>query len=139
MQLITHSSRLDALCASPLKDHITARFQDFVETEDDSPPIFVIVEEDDDITGPDYAFVGPDGLLSDLWEEHEPGHSEFCRPYEWISFLSQIDYFEILLLSHGEDGALIFVSKALAEAIPNLKWVLTDESQDGLSDPQPLQ
>ena len=57
MQLITHRNQLDALPPSPLKNYIATRYQDLVETEDDLPPIFVIVQEDDDITGRDYAFV----------------------------------------------------------------------------------
>ena len=138
MRLITHRSHLDALPASDIKTHIKKRFDQLSE-DTDVPPNIVLVEATDDITGPDYAFVGPQGLLSDLWEEHEPEHPEFARPYEWVSFIPELDTFELLLLTHGEDGVLIYVSRVLVEANPELKWVLTDESQGGLSDPQPLQ
>jgi hypothetical protein len=44
----------------------------------------------------------------------------------------------MLLLLNGEDGYLILIPEAVVEAHPDLKWILTDESQGGLSDPQPL-
>ena len=139
MQLIAHRNQLDALPPSPLKNHIIARRQSLIETDDDIPPIFIIVEEDDDITGPDYAFVGNRGLLSDLFEEHEPKHPEFASPYEWASYLLELEIYEVLLLTHGEDGALIYVPESLVEAHPDLKWVLTSDEQEEFSDPQPLQ
>ena len=67
MQLITHRSHLDALSESPLKSHIQARFDPLSE-DTDVPPNIVLVEATDDIIGPDYAFVGPKGLLSDMFE-----------------------------------------------------------------------
>ena len=89
MRLITHRSHLDALPESPLKTHITARFDQLSE-DTDVPPNLILVETDDDVTGPNYAFVGPRGLLSDLFEEHQPGHPEFVRPYEHISRISSL-------------------------------------------------
>jgi hypothetical protein len=59
MQLITHIKDFDNILPPLLKDHITARYRDLVETEDDIPPIFIIVEEDDDISGPDFAAADP--------------------------------------------------------------------------------
>ena len=135
MQLITHRSHLDALPASPLKTHITARFDQLSE-DTDIPPNIILVECDDDITGSDYAFIGPRGLLSDLFEEHLSGHTEYVRPYEHISRVSS--FYEALLLINGEDGYWILIPEAVVEAHPDLHWVLTDESQGGLSDLQPL-
>jgi hypothetical protein len=137
VQLITHQSHLDALPASDLKTHIQSRFDQLSE-DTDAPPNIVLVEADDDITGPDCAFVGPNGLLSDLFEEHAPGHPEFSRPYEWVSHLSELRLYEVLLLINSEDGYWVIIPEEIVEAHPDLKWVLTDESQDGLSDPQPL-
>jgi len=136
MQLITHQSHLDALPVSDLKTHIQKRF-DSLAFESDVPPNLILVESGDDITGPDYAFVGNNGLLSDLWDEHEPGHPEFVRPYEWVSFLAPQPY-EVLVLIHSEDGFLIIIPETVVETNPDLKWVLTSEEQGGLSDPQPL-
>ena len=137
MQLITHHTQLDALPESLLKAHITARYDQLSE-DTDVPPNLVLVEESDDITGPDYAFVGPRGLLSDLFDEHEPGHPEFARPYEWASHLPDLQIYEILLLINNEDGYWIMIPESIVEAHPDLKWVLTDDSQGGLSAPQPL-
>ena len=137
MRLITHSSHLDAIPASELKTHITARFDQLSE-DTDVPPNIVLVESTDYITGPAYAFVGPDGLLSDLFEEQAPGHPEFARPYEWVSHLPELNIYEVLLLIHGEDGVFIYVPDSIVEANPDLHWVLTSEEQGGLSPPQPL-
>jgi hypothetical protein len=137
MQLISHRNQLDSLPASDLKAHITARF-DQLSDETDVPPNLVLLEANDDITGPDYAFIGSRGLLSDLFEEHKSGHPKFCRPYEWVSHLPELRLYEALLLVNGEDGYWILIPEEIVEAHPDLKWVLTDESQGGLSDPQPL-
>ena len=138
MQQITHQSHIDKLPASPLRLHIQKRFDQLSE-DTDVPPNIVLTEKGDDITGPDYAFVGPRGLLSDLFEEHEPGHPEFARPYEWASYLPPLKLFEVLLLTaSGEDGYLILIPQAVVEAHRDLRWVLTDEHQGGLIEPQPL-
>ena len=138
MQLITHSSHLNALPASDLKNHLATRYDQLFETDDDLLPNLILVETGDDVTGPDYAIVGTRGLLSDLFEEHEPGHAEFTRPYEWASHLPGLRLYETLLLINGEDGYLIMIPESVVEAHPDLKWILTDESQGGLSTPQPL-
>ena len=134
MLLITHRKQLDALPPSPLKNYITTRYQDLVETEDDIPPIFVIVEEDDDITGPDFAFVSCNGLLG----EGEMNTPQYINPFEKIVHLTDINMYQLLYLVSGEDGYWIYISNSIVEAHPDLKWVLTDDSQGGLSAPQPL-
>ena len=93
MQLITHQSHLDELPRSDISDLITARFQQLTE-DTDVPPNIVLVESNDDITGPDYAFVDPRRLLSDLFEVHKPRHPEFARPYEWGSFIPERETFD---------------------------------------------
>jgi hypothetical protein len=135
MQYITHQPHLDAIPASDLKIHLQARYNQLSE-DTDAPPNIVLVEEDDDITGPDYAFVGNRGLLSDLFEEHAPGHPEFCRPFEHVSRISSL--YEVLLLVNNEDGYWIIIPEAIVEAHPDLKYVLTAPELGGLSNPQPL-
>ena len=137
MQLITHQTHLGTLPESPIKDHITTRFDQLSE-DTDVPPNLILVEDDDDITGSDYSFIGPQGLLSDLWEEHEPRHPEFARPYEWVSYLPSLHLYELLLLVNGEDGFLIFIPEAIVDSHPDLHWVLTSEEAGGLNPPQPL-
>lgn len=137
MQLITHRSHLDALPASDLSIFITRRFYQLSE-DTDIPPNLILVETNDDIVEPSYTFVGPRGLLSDLFEEHEPGHPEFARPYEWASYLPVLHIYEVLLLINNEDGYWIIIPEAVAEANSELKWVLTSEEAGGLSPPQPL-
>ena len=136
MQLITDQHHIDQLPTSPLKAHIQKRFDQLAE-DTDVPPNLVLIDGAGSITGPDYAFVGPRGLLSDLFDEHQPGHPEFARPYEWASYLPPL--YEALLLINNEDGYWIMIPESIVEAHADLKWVLTDEHQGGLSDPQPLQ
>jgi hypothetical protein len=137
MKLITHQSHLDALPPSPISNHTATRFQG-LSKDTDVPPNIILVENGDDITGLDYAFIGPDGLLSDLFEEHEPGHPVFARPYEWVSHMPELNLYEALLLINNEDGILLSIPEAIVDAHPDLKWILTDESQGGLSPPQPF-
>ena len=138
MQLITHRSHLDALPESPLRNHIAARFNQFTEDPDDIPPVFLLVELDDDITGPNYAFIGNCGLLSDLYEQAAPGEAAFTRPYEWVSHCPDLKLHELLFLQHSEDAYWILIPSEIADAHPYLKWVLTDESLGGLAKPQPM-
>ena len=60
------------------------------------------------------------------------------RPYEWVSHWPDLALYELLLLVNNEDGFWIIIPKVFVEARPDLNWVLTDESQGGLSEPQPL-
>ena len=66
MKIISHPQDFDKILPPLLKDHIAARYQSLIETEEDNPVIFIIVEEEDNLTGSgsDYAFVSEDnGLL----------------------------------------------------------------------------
>ena len=85
--------------------------------ETDIPPIIIQVEPHDDLTGPDYAFIGDRGLLTDLWELHEPGHPEFVSPYEWVSHLPDLKLYELLFLVCGEDGYWILIHEDLVPYI----------------------
>ena len=135
--LITHQTHIDQIPDSPLKTHIQARFDQLSENTD-VPPNLILVEPGDEIIGSDYAFIGNQGMLSDLWEEHEPRHTDFCRPYEWVSYLPSLQLYELLLLVNGEDGFLFFIPETIVEAHPDLEWVLTSEELGGLSEPQPI-
>ena len=138
LKLLTHINQINQqLPASDLSIFISRRFYQLSE-DTDIPPNLILVETNDDISGPPYAFIGNRGLLSDLFDEHEPGHPEFARPYEWASYLPALHIYEALLLINGEDGYLILIPEAVVETHPDLKWVLTDEHQGGLSQSQSL-
>ena len=130
MQLITHTQHLDAIPASDVKTHITARFDQLSE-DTDVPPNIVLVEAADDLTGPDYAFVGNNGLLSDLFEEFNPGETGFLRPLEWASYLPSLQLYETLLLVNNEDGYWIMIPESVVEANPDLKWVIFNSNRSG--------
>ena len=137
MHRISHKNHITALPDSPLKTFITKRFQQQSE-ETDIPPVILLVEPTDIITGPDFAIIGNRGLLSDLYEEHAPGEPGFVGPYEWVSFWPDLQLYELLFLQNYDDGYWILIPEEIVEAHTDLKWVLTDESQGGLSTPQPL-
>jgi hypothetical protein len=137
MQLITHQTHLDQLPASDLSIFITRRVCQLSE-ETDIPPNLILVETNDDITGPDYAFVGNRGLLSDLYEERSLKEEGFARPYEWVVYLPELQLYETLYLINGEDGYWILIPEDIVEAHPDLKYVLTAPELGGLSEPQPL-
>jgi hypothetical protein len=113
MQVITHTNQLKALTPSPLRNHLLNRYNSLIETEDDLPPIFVIVEPKDDVTGPDYAFVSNNGLLGD--DE---------QLYESITHLPDLNAHELLLLLNGEDANWIYVPDAAVESNPSLARLL---------------
>ena len=137
MQLITHKNHIDQLPQDLLTEFIIKRFDQLAE-ETDVPPIIIMVKPDDDITGPDYAFIGNRGLLSDLLEERAPRETGFLRPYEWVSYWPDMGVYELLFLQDHDNGYWILIPENIVEAHPDLKWVLTDESLGGLSKPQPL-
>lgn len=137
MHLITHRKHITPDIPVDLTEFIIKRFEQLAE-ETDVPPIIILVELGDDIKGSDYAFIGNQGLLSDAYEEHTPGEAGFIRPYEWVSYWPDLQLYEILFLRNYDDGHFILISTENVNKHPDLKWVLTDESQGGLSEPQPL-
>jgi hypothetical protein len=139
MNLITHRSHIPNIPDKALAEFIIKRFDQIAdESNSEVLPTIILVNEGDTITGPDYALVGPQGLLSDLFEEKSPYEDGFSRPYEWVSHWPELKLYEALLLINGEDGYWIIIPEAIVAANPDLEWVLTDESQGGLSEPQPL-
>lgn len=135
MQLITHQNHITDAIPDALINFIIKRFQSLAEEAEGVPPIIILVKPDDDITGPDYTFIGNLGLLSDLFEESAPGEAGFVRPYEWVSYWPDLKLYELLFLQHSEDGYWILIPEQIVEAHPDLEWVLT---AGGLSEPQPL-
>ena len=128
MQLITHQSHLDALPESLLKIHITTRFDQLPE-DTDVPPAILLLKPGDSPNATDLRVCGHNGLVIDIWEKHEPGHSEFCRVFEWASYLPSLRLYEVLQLVNNEDGYLILIPETIVESHADLKWVLTDEHQ----------
>ncbi len=137
MHRISHRNHITSAIPEDLTEFIIKRFEQLAE-ETDVPPIIILVKQGDNITGPDYAFIGNRGLLSDDYEEFEPGESGFVRPYEWVSHWPDLSVYELLYLQDPDNGYWILVPDSVVEAHPDLKWVLTNESLGGLSEPQPL-
>ena len=136
MQLFTSLSQIETLEPSNLREYLDQCYRTLYE--DGLGPVFVIVEKTDRVDGPDYAFIGNRGLLSDLYEERAPKEDGFTRPYEWVSHLPGLRLYEALYLVNAEDGYWILIPEEVVEAHPDLHWVLTAPELGGLSDPQPL-
>jgi len=134
--LISHRAQLDALKPSPIRTHITARFNQLSE-ETDIPPIIILIESLSDIKNSNLEFLGSRGLLSDLNELHSPKEPGFIRVFDWVSFIPGPNLFECLYLE-ADLGYWIMILEDTALALPELLWVLTSEELGGLSTPQPL-
>lgn len=130
MKLLNHRNHIDQLPTSPLRNHLTDKYNDLFETEDDLPVIFIIVEPKDNLAGPDYAFVSDNGLLGD---------GGTLGTFEAVTHLPDLNMHQLLFLANGEDGYWIYVSDTIAEVNPGLSWILTANDQGGLSEPHPLQ
>ena len=115
MQIISHQSQLNALSPSLLKSHLIAQYEDLVETKDDQPAIFIIVEENDAMAGPDFAFVSDNGLFG---EDDDP------NPYEAVTHLPDLNMFELLHLAHGEDARWIYVPETVVAKYPEFSRML---------------
>ena len=113
MQIFNNLNQLNALPPSPLRNHLLAQYNDLVETEDDLPPVFIIVDSTDDIKGPDFAFVSDNGLLGDD-----------DQPYESITHLPEVNAHELLLLLNGEDAYFIYIPDAASFGSPALASLL---------------
>jgi hypothetical protein len=135
MQLFAHRNHIDAVIPADIKDFIHHRYEHLVEdSSGEVIPVIILVN-------PDYAFTGSNGLLTvcDAYEEHSPREAGFVRPYEWVSHWPDLGVYELLYLQDPDNGLWIIVPESVVEGNPDdLKWVLTDESQGGLSESQPL-
>jgi hypothetical protein len=129
MKLLNRPYHIDQLPPSPLRNHLTDKYNDLVETVDDPPPIFIIIEPKDNLAGPDFAFVSDNGLLGD---------GDTLGLYEAVTHLPDLNMYELLFLVNGEDGYWIYVSDTIVDANPDLTWVMTSDEQGGLPEPQPL-
>ena len=140
MKRISHRNHVTKDIPQPLAELITRRFNQLTEDSDgESIPIIILVETGDSITGPDYAFIGNRGLLTDSYEEAEPLDPAFIRPYEWCSYWPDLGVYELLYLQDPDNGYWLLIPDVVVETHPELKWVLTDESQaGGLSEPLAL-
>lgn len=134
MQLITHQHHLDTLPESSLKAHIQARFNQLSE-DTDVPPNILIIEESDNVAGPDFTFINEvHGLLGDLYNEHNPGEKGFISPLEWISRIPDLNIWEALYLEF-DMGTWLIIPDQVTKSNPELLLALTAQE---LSDPQPL-
>lgn len=132
MQRISHRNHINADIPAELNDFIHRRYEQLVEDSGGEViPIIILVEPGDNISGSDYAFIGPQGLLSDLYEEFDPLEPGFIRPYEWVSYWPDLGIYECLYLQDPDNGYWILIPDVVVEKNANLKWVLTDETLGG--------
>ena len=55
-----------------------------------------------------------------------------------MSYLADLETYELLLLICGEDGYWIYISEAIADSNPDIKYLLNAPELGGLDKPQPF-
>jgi hypothetical protein len=134
MRLINHSNHINQISPSSLRKHIAARFNQLSE-DTDTPASLILLESTDDPRNSDLCFIGSNGLLSDYYDEHNPGEEGFTSPFEWVSRWPDLKIWEVLYLEFDMGTWLIIPDEVVTELNPELLLALTAQE---LSDPQPL-
>ena len=119
MILITHQSHLKVLPSSKFKQHLQSTIQQYSE-ESDVPHTFIIYEPNELPSSPDCQFVGPNGLLSDLYDEHFPGAAGYQHCFEWVHHDVEHQCYIALHLAHGEFGTYLVIPESVTNANPDL-------------------
>lgn len=129
MKRISDKRHIDETIPEEIAAFAIARFDEIVEESDGEVlPIIIYVRESDDIRGSDYAWVGKNGLVSDAYDEHQPGEKGFVSPYEFVIFHKDINLWELLLLRNVDDGYIILVPNSVVEQNNDLSLVLESHS-----------
>ena len=123
MILITHPSHLKVLPSSKFKQHLHSLIHQHSK-ETDVPAIIFTLRSDDNPNSPDFQFVGSNGLLSDLFDEHQPSEEGYQNCFEWIFYHENLKCYEALHLEHGEFAAHIFIQESATSAHPDLLLAL---------------
>ena len=133
MFIINHPSHIDHLPPDPISKLAAARFRQLSE-DTDLPPCIILMDPLDNPRNSEFFFIGSNGLVSDLYDEHKPGEEGFTSPFEWISRLPDLKIWEVLYLEF-DMGTYLIIPDKVADSSPELLLALTAL---GLSDPQPL-
>ncbi len=112
MQLFTSLSQIETLEPSNLREYLDQCYRTLYE--DGMGPVFVIVEKTDRVDGPDYAFMGNRGLLSDLYEERD------LMPTNDMRSLFKGVLSEHLSIADATLNSNVFPDSAAAPAMQNL-------------------
>jgi len=126
MNLITTEQSIRELCPPELISYITQRYQS-LEQDTDIPPTIILVKPEDDTKSPDFQFIGPNGLLSDIFDEHQPGEIGFQHSFEWVHLDENLKIYEALHLAYGEFGTYLIIPEAVTLAHPDLLLALTSQ------------
>ena len=121
MQLITHNSHLNSIPASDLMTYITHRFNQISE-DSDVPPTIILLEPTDELRSLEFQFIGPQGMVSDLLDEIQPGEEGFTHCFEWVSHDENLKIYEALHLEF-DMGTWLIIPEAVTLAHPDLLWV----------------
>ena len=134
MQVITHQKQIDKLPGSPIKQHIRRRFSQYTENPEEVPPVFILLENQRDLSSKDLNIFGCAGISSDLLGLHTPKDKGFQTVFDWICFLPDLKIFEMMYIE-GDLGYWIICPEKIALASPDLKLMISSQE---LSDPQPF-
>jgi hypothetical protein len=133
MQLVTHKSQLDHLKPCPVSSHISARFYQLSE-DTDLPPCIILVEPDDDLTGPAYSLLGDYGVFTNIYGTSVLSEDNNISIFDSIAYLPTAAVFEMLYIEGGL-GYWFVVPDEVVKKQPRLKTMI--DSQE-LSHPQPF-
>ena len=84
---------------------------------------FLIVEAEDDPES-DFTFIGSNGLLSDLFEEHPPFTDGFSSPFEYAQHHPQFSLHELYLQLNDTKGLVIILPDAVVKNHRELQLLL---------------
>ena len=133
MQLITHQKQIDLLPPSTLKDHIQRRSNQYTESPGEIPPVFILIEFLADLSSLDLQILGSAGICSDLFDTHTPKDKGFQTIFDWISFLPDLNLYEMLYIE-GDLGYWVICPDDIVESDLDLKIMISSQK---LSNPQP--
>ncbi len=133
MQIITRQSHIDKLPESPIKRYIQRRYVQYTENPEEIPPVFILLENQRDLSSQELKILGSAGICSDLFDSHTPRDKGFQTVFDWICFLADLKLFEMMYIE-GDLGYWVMCPEEIVEDNPDLKLMISSQE---LSDPQP--
>ena len=91
----------------------------------------MIVETPEEIDT-EFAFIGPRGIFSYLFDESPPFSGDFASPFEYARSYPQHGLHELYLQLNDSKGLVILLPDAVVDARPDVRQLL-----DHLTVPQP--
>ena len=134
MYLINHPSHIDKLPKSPIRQYIQRRFRQYTENPEEVPPLFILIEDQRDLSSENLKIFGSAGICSDVFDSHTIRNSGFQTIFDWISYRPDLNLYEMMYIE-GDLGYWVMCPEEIVIAVPDLNYMISSLE---LSDPQPL-